>query len=293
MTNSNASAGSTPGAARADEGRGLDRAQPVRVTARRRELALDERGYRDWRLVERPVDLRPARTALLLCDVWDRHWCRGAQERLEPLVPRIDRTVRAARDRGMLVVHAPSATMPFYAGHPARVRVLQARPVAAPDERAHADPPLPIDGTDSSDTSGDPAAEGTRCWRRQHAGVWIDGERDAIGDDGLQLLALYRQRGIDTVLIAGVHTNMCVLHRSFAIKQLVRWAIPVYLIRDLTDCMYKPGARPLRQPRSRHRAHGALHRAVLVPERDQRGLVLRAREVGPRPGVLLIGGRGA
>ena len=215
----------------------------MRVTVRRRELALDERGYRDWRVIERPADLHPERTALLLCDVWDHHWCRGAQERLEPLVPRIDRTARVARERGMLVVHAPSGTMPFYAGHPARVRVLQAPPVAAPAERAHPDPAPPIDGSDSSDTAGDPAAEGTRCWSRQHAGVWIDGERDAIGDDGLELLALYRQHGIDTVLIAGVHTNMCVLNRSFAIKQLVRWGVPVYLVRDLTDCMYNP-ARP-------------------------------------------------
>ncbi len=244
MPNSDARARRTPHASESDEGRGGDGDAPVRLTVRRRELALDELGYRDWRVVERPVDLHPERTALLLCDVWDRHWCRGAQERLEPLVPRIDRTARVARERGMLVVHAPSGTMPFYAGHPARVRLLQAPPVAAPAERAHPDPALPIDGSDSSDTAGDPAAEGTRCWSRQHAGVWIDGERDAIGDDGLELLALYRQRGIDTVLIAGVHTNMCVLNRSFAIKQLVRWGIPVYLIRDLTDCMYNPARVP-------------------------------------------------
>ncbi len=168
----------------------------MRVTLRRRELALDKRGYRHWIVLERRVDLRPERAALLLCDVWDRHWCRGAQERLKRLVPRIDRTARAARDRGMLVVHAPSSTMPFYANHPARLRVLQAPPAAAPAERTHLDPPLPIDGSDSSDTDGDPAAEGTRRWRRQHAGVWIDGDRDAIGDDGLELLGLYRQRGI-------------------------------------------------------------------------------------------------
>ena len=31
----------------------------MRVTVRRRELALDERGYRDWRVIERPVDLHP------------------------------------------------------------------------------------------------------------------------------------------------------------------------------------------------------------------------------------------
>ena len=222
------------------------------------------------------TDLHPERTALLLCDVWDHHWCRGAQERLEPLVPRIDRTARVARERGMLVVHAPSSTMPFYAGHPARVRVLQAPPAAAPAERAHPDPTLPIDGSDSSDTAGDPAAEGTRCWSRQHAGVWIDGERDAIGDDGLELLALYRQRGIDTVLIAGVHTNMCVLNRSFAIKQLVRWSV-FGLPGPRPDRLHvQPGAPTVRQPRIRHRADRPLHRAILVPERNERGTLLGA-----------------
>ena len=73
--------------------------------------------------------------------------------------------------------------------------------------------------------------------------MWIDPALDAIGDDGRELLACYRQRGIGTVLLAGVHTNMCVLERSFSIKQLVRWGMPVYLVRDLTDCMYNP-ARP-------------------------------------------------
>lgn len=215
----------------------------LQLTARRRELTLDGRGYRGWRLREEPLALAPERTALLLCDVWDHHWCRGAEERLELLLPQIDAAARAARGLGMLVVHAPSDTMPWYADHPARARVLRAPPVAAPAERPHPDPPPPIDGGDSSDTSGDPAAGGTRRWTRQHAGVWIDPERDAIGDDGRELLACYRQRGIETVLLAGVHTNMCVLDRSFAIKQMVRWGVPVYLVRDLTDCMYNP-ARP-------------------------------------------------
>ena len=215
----------------------------LELTARRRELTVDEHGYRGWRLREEPLELVPASTALLLCDVWDHHWCRGAEERLELLLPQIDATARAARDLGMLVVHAPSGTMQAYADHPARKRVLQAPPVTVPAELSHPNPPHPIDGSDSSDTTGDPGPQSTARWTRQHAGVWIDPERDAIGDDGSELLAYYRQRGIDTVLLAGVHTNMCVLERSFSIKQLVRWGIPVYLVRDLTDCMYNP-ARP-------------------------------------------------
>jgi hypothetical protein len=42
----------------------------------------------------------------------------------------------------------------------------------------------------------------------------------------------------------GVHTNMCVLNRPFAIKQLVRWGVPVALVRDLTDAMYNPARAP-------------------------------------------------
>jgi nicotinamidase-related amidase len=52
-----------------------------------------------------------------------------------------------------------------------------------------------------------------------------------------------QHRGIEHLLVMGVHTNMCVLHRTFAIKQMVKWGVQVALVRDLTDAMYNP-ARP-------------------------------------------------
>ncbi len=45
------------------------------------------------------------------------------------------------------------------------------------------------------------------------------------------------------MLIFGVHTNMCVLHRTFGIKQMTKWGVETALIRDLIDTMYSP-ARP-------------------------------------------------
>jgi hypothetical protein len=42
----------------------------------------------------------------------------------------------------------------------------------------------------------------------------------------------------------GVHTNMCVLNRSFAIGPMVRRGVDVALVRDLTDTMYNPKAPP-------------------------------------------------
>jgi hypothetical protein len=44
--------------------------------------------------------------------------------------------------------------------------------------------------------------------------------------------------------VMGLHTNMCILNRSFAIKKMTNWGIRCVLVRDLTDTMYNPKARP-------------------------------------------------
>jgi hypothetical protein len=40
------------------------------------------------------------------------------------------------------------------------------------------------------------------------------------------------------------HMNMCVLNRSFGIKNMVRWRFNTVLVRDLTDAMYNPAMPP-------------------------------------------------
>ena len=42
----------------------------------------------------------------------------------------------------------------------------------------------------------------------------------------------------------GVHVNMCILNRSFGIRQMTRWGVPCILVRDLTDAMYNPKSKP-------------------------------------------------
>ena len=52
------------------------------------------------------------------------------------------------------------------------------------------------------------------------------------------------QRGIERVLVMGVHTNMCVLGRPFGLRNLARYGKQVLLVRDLTDTMYNPERPP-------------------------------------------------
>jgi nicotinamidase-related amidase len=212
------------------------------LPVQRRRLATDAFGRLHWQADVTTAVVPASRAAVVLCDVWDRHWCRGANERLRLLLPRMQRVVETLREAAVLVVHAPSDTMPFYAGTPARQRVLDAPPVPAPAPLDHADAPLPFD-TPNGGCDTPPDTE-RRVWTRQHPALTIDQERDAIADNGAEIYSLYRRRGITTVLILGVHANMCILNRSFAIRALVRWGFDVVLVRDLTDAMYNPADPP-------------------------------------------------
>jgi nicotinamidase-related amidase len=215
---------------------------PLVVPLRSQKLVRNAEGYNVWQVRTEERKLAAAETALVLCDVWDKHWCRGANERLAKLLPRMNETVKALRDQGVLIVHAPSDTMKFYEGTPARKRVLDAPKVAPPADVPHDDPPLPVDASDQGMDTGETSWH--IAWTRQHPAIEIDQARDAISDQGAELYNLYRQRGIKNVMVMGVHTNMCVLHRTFAIKQLVRWGFNVALVRDLTDTMYNPAKSP-------------------------------------------------
>ena len=215
----------------------------MRMPFQRQSLGLTSDGYRHWQ-TETTVTAWPASaTALLLCDVWNRHTCPAAETRLERLVPRMAQVVTALRARGVQIVHAPSDTMAYYAGSPARERLLAAPKVAPPLDGPHDDPPLPIDATGGGCDADREEPHPPWPWTREHPGITIDETVDVISDSGRDLYSFYQHRGIRHVLIMGVHTNMCVLNRSFAIKQLARWGLEVALIRDLTDAMYDP-ARP-------------------------------------------------
>lgn len=213
----------------------------LRLHLRRQKLVVDERGYRRWEPVveERVVPARQA--AIIICDMWDNHWSRAAVEREAALVPRMNDVVRSARARGVSIIHAPSETMEFYADHPARKRIQAIPRVEPPPDLPHDDPPLPVDHSDGGSDTGETCWY--KAWTRQHPGIEIADE-DVISDDGREIYSFLRHQGIAQVLIMGVHTGMCVLNRTFGIKQMVKWGVDIALVRDLTDALYNPERPP-------------------------------------------------
>src|SRR5690625_3205239 len=105
-----------------------------------RTLKENADGYHVWEKVIVNDNWLPNETALILCDVWDKHWSRGANERQASMLPRMNDIVKAARDKGVQIIHSPADTMDFYEGTPARKRVIGAPTVEPPTIRAYRSP---------------------------------------------------------------------------------------------------------------------------------------------------------
>ena len=48
----------------------------------------------------------PRETAVIICDMWNDHWCKRAAERCSELAPRVNNFAQIARDHGALIIHA-------------------------------------------------------------------------------------------------------------------------------------------------------------------------------------------
>ena len=202
------------------------------------------KGDSRWREATIEERVQPSRAALILCDIWDKHWCDGASDRTAEIAKRTAPVVEAARKAGFLIIHAPSDTMKYYADSPQRLQILALAPAEPPEPIALTDPALPIDDTDGGcDTPNNKLPVNYRAWTRQHPAIRVAPE-DLISDNGREVYSALKLRGINTLFVAGVHTNMCVLNRTFAIRQMTKWGLRCILIRDLTDAMYNPARKP-------------------------------------------------
>ncbi|MBN2296862.1 MAG: ThuA domain-containing protein, partial [Pirellulales bacterium] len=160
--------------------------------------------------------------------------------------PRLNEVLVEARKRGVLIIHAPSGNVDFYKDTPARRRCAEAPkvktkvPLKWNDLDPDREPPLPID-TSKGGWEG-PRTEG-RPQTRQHPAIAIDDKVDGIGSTA-DVYYLLEQRGIENVILTGVHTNFCVLGRPFGIRQMTYLGKRVFLMRDMTDCLYNPKHKP-------------------------------------------------
>ena len=212
-----------------------------------RTRSVDAAGNDNVRAVLRDWDAAAA--AVVVCDMWDAHHCLSAARRVEEMAPRVNEVLSALRGGGALIIHAPADCMDFYRDTPARDRAASAPHVPAsaafdwndwePAESWTLPEYLTTPGPCSCESTA-PCNNGSPPypWTRQTPEIEVCAE-DAVTDDGQEMFNLLEERRITDVVVMGVHTNICVLSRSYGIRQLVFLGKRPVLCRDLTDAFHR------------------------------------------------------
>src|SRR5207247_4292094 len=109
---------------------------PLQLTLRSRVKA---DGTATFTVAQLKAAWEPKKTALIICDMWDDHWCKSAARRVAEMAGPLNDVVKAARARGVFIIHAPSTCTSFYDSTPQRQRARAARfsptpvPLATPE----------------------------------------------------------------------------------------------------------------------------------------------------------------
>ncbi|MBM4034709.1 MAG: isochorismatase family protein [Planctomycetes bacterium] len=198
----------------------------------------------DGRAVQEGLRIDPARTVVVVVDMWDRHWCKTYTARVGNLVPRMNRTLDAARRLGIQVVHAPSDVVGFYRDAPQRKAML-AIPAQPPPKAVPFEPPAQPCGKDCCECGPDRPCRPGGVWTRQHPDLKI-AEGDLIADcnNGRELTSLCAARGVTTLIYMGVASNMCVLYRSCGIINMKRQGLQALFVCDLVEAITANGCDP-------------------------------------------------
>ena len=60
-------------------------------------------------VVLKAVEWHPEKAAVIICDMWDTHHCVSAAQRVVEMAPYMNEVVTRIREKGALIIHAPSS----------------------------------------------------------------------------------------------------------------------------------------------------------------------------------------
>src|SRR3989442_35533 len=59
--------------------------------------------------VEKVENWDPKKTAIIVVDMWDDHWCSAASRRVSEMAVPLNQVLKLARAKGVFVIHSPSS----------------------------------------------------------------------------------------------------------------------------------------------------------------------------------------
>jgi nicotinamidase-related amidase len=192
------------------------------------------------KLVTEQMVLNPKKTAIIVIDMWNFHWCMTASERVSAMVPRMNGVLAIARELGMQVVWNPSDVVTAYSGYPQYENAVAAKHHQAPQIRK------PLSTKFTAPQGRCMCGNGIHCggnygWDGMHPDLIIE-DNDLISSSTNEIYTLLLDRDITDIIYMGVHTNICVFGKPGAMSNMWSAGFNCLLARDLNDAFtaYEP-----------------------------------------------------
>lgn len=182
--------------------------------------------------------------ALVLVDVWQRHYIKDPEERAEKIIDEnLVPLIKTCRQLGLEVIHAPAPEAarehPNWIKLPLEKKVNSYTDEWPPKEFKHlsgeyAQYRRPVEPREAERQALPPL--------RIHPKV-IPTENEVVIAYGQELHQYCRQKGILFLLFAGFNTNACILSRDYGTIEMSKRGYQVILVRDCTTGMESAESR--------------------------------------------------
>lgn len=179
-----------------------------------------------------------SQTALVLVDVWQRHYIKDTEARAEAIINNtLAPLVSACRKSGLQVIHAPSP--PVAKLHPNWVKLVSASEM---NTKHDSWPPAAFRNLSGVYRLYNRPEEPREAERQKlppltfHPKIVPVG-KEAVVATGEELHRYCRQQGVLFLLFAGFNTNACILSRDYGTLRMSERGYQVMLVRDCTTGM--------------------------------------------------------
>jgi len=176
------------------------------------------------------------RAAVVLVDVWDRHYLKDTEARAEVIIrERIAPLLTACRLAGLQLIHAPSP--PQATPHPMWLNLLGDEEIAHPEQDAEW-PPTEFRAATGVYAGYAKPLEPREQERNRHVTPRVihplaepEGT-DVVIATGEELHRFCKQRGILVLFYLGFNTNACILLRDYGTIRMSERGYGIVVLRD-------------------------------------------------------------
>lgn len=188
-----------------------------------------------WEYVHRKYNIDCDKSAIIICDVWDKHWDLGAEKRMNVLAQKINDFIKIATALGMTIIHSPHDTDTYYSNHPCFI------PERYIDPSIDIIDPLSIWNVyhriESPIKPVSKQYETKLVWTMQNSAIEIN-DSDYISTDSYRIFGLLKSLNVENIFYVGCHLNACIMWRPLGVIQAKHLYYNVFFIEELIDILY-------------------------------------------------------